>query len=111
LLTNEITIPTVGGGYNYNVDWGDGNSDSGVTGNITHSYATPGTYTVRINGDFPRIHFANTGDKEKILSVEQWGDIEWNIMNNAFFGAINLSINAVDAPDLSNVTAMVGAFR
>jgi len=68
-----ITIPTVGAGYNYTVDWGDGNTDTGVTGDIIHTYAVPGTYTVRISGAFPRIYFLNRFDKDKILSVEQWG--------------------------------------
>ncbi|MEM8567695.1 MAG: hypothetical protein AAGF85_14635, partial [Bacteroidota bacterium] len=25
---DEITIPTTGGGYNYDIDWGDASSDS-----------------------------------------------------------------------------------
>lgn len=34
---DQVTIPTNPAytTYNYNVDWGDGTSDSGVTGNIT----------------------------------------------------------------------------
>jgi len=33
---NEITIPTNAAyTYNYTVDWGDGNTDTNVTGNIT----------------------------------------------------------------------------
>ncbi|MDY0265724.1 MAG: hypothetical protein RBR12_11165, partial [Sulfurospirillum cavolei] len=48
----SITIPTTGGGYNYDVDWNnDGTFDDvGVTGNITHDYGTAGTYTVAIRG-------------------------------------------------------------
>ena len=47
--TNEIRIPTNSAySYSYTVDWGDGNVDSNVTGDITHTYATQGTYTVKI---------------------------------------------------------------
>lgn len=102
---NQITIPTAGGGYNYTVDWGDGAALTVETGDATHTYAVPGTYTVSITGDFPGIAFANIGDKEKILSIEQWGDISWEFMNYAFFGCVNLVGNFVDAPDLSKISS------
>ncbi|MEQ9167989.1 MAG: BspA family leucine-rich repeat surface protein, partial [Fulvivirga sp.] len=106
---NEITIPTDGTGFNYTVDWGDESSDTGVTGDITHTYASPGTYTITISGDFPKISFVNDGDKEKLLSVEQWGNIQWSGM--IFWGCKNLVINATDAPDLSNATSLISTFR
>lgn len=109
----SITIPTTGAGYRYDVDWeSDGTYDDlGVTGNITHEYKEPGTYIVSIRGDFPRIYFANTGDKQKIITIEQWGGIEWNSMERAFYGCSNLIINATDSPNLDNVTNMSGMFR
>ena len=58
---DEFTIPTIGGGYNYDVDWGDGNTDTGVTGDITHTYSSSGTYIVTISGTFPRIYFNDGG--------------------------------------------------
>ena len=67
---NEITIPTNPGfTYNYIVDWGDGSTDTNITGDITHTYATAGTYTVKISGDFPAIYFNNTGDRRKIIEI------------------------------------------
>ena len=104
----SITIPTTGTGYSYDVDWeNDGTwDDLGVTGNITHDYGTAGTYQVAIRGDFPRIYFNNEGDKEKILSIDQWGDIAWTSMESAFWGCSNLAGQAVDVPDLSSVTDM-----
>ncbi len=106
---DQITIPTASGPtYNYTVDWGDASSNSGVTGNITHTYAAPGTYTVTISGTFPQIFFesGNTSDAHKLLTIEQWGNIHWTSMYKAFAGCSNLEINAVDAPDLSAVTDM-----
>jgi surface protein len=94
------------------VDWNnDGIYDTtGVTGDITHDYGTAGTYTAAIKGSFPRIYFNNGGDKLKILSIEQWGNIAWTSMNLAFYGCNNLVCNATDAPDLSAVTDMSKMF-
>ena len=109
---NQITIPTTGGGYNYDVDWGDGNRTFNAGGSATHTYATAGTYTVSITGDFPRIYFNNGGDKQKLLTVEKWGNIEWRSMAGAFYGCSNLNITnpTIDVPNLSNVTSMEDIF-
>ena len=106
----DITIPTTGTGYDYSVSWGDGNTDSGITANASHTYAVPGTYTVTISGDFPQIFFNNTGDKDKIQTVEQWGNIAWSSMQSAFSGCTNMDVVATDTPDLSNVTDMSRMF-
>ena len=99
--------------YFYDVDWNnDGTFDEfGLTGNATHNYGVAGTYTVRIRGDFPLIYFNNTGDRKKILSVDQWGTQHWVNQNYAFYGCSNLDGNAVDNPDLSGVTSLTGMFR
>ena len=102
--TKSITIPTEGTGYNYTVDWGDGTLESGFTGDATHTYTNSGVYTISISGDFPRIYFNNAGDKNKILTIEQWGNIEWKSMAGAFYGCSNLSYNATDIPDLTQVS-------
>ena len=42
----QITIPTAAAAtYNYDVDWGDGESDTGQTGDASHTYDSEGTYT------------------------------------------------------------------
>jgi surface protein len=114
--SESITIPTTGTGYNYTVDWGDGSPvEIGFTGDATHTYATAGTYTVSIKGDFPRIYFNNTQANDpnahKIVSIEQWGDIVWASMRDAFSGCTGLiAYNATDAPDLTNVTDITRMF-
>ncbi|MBW8243513.1 BspA family leucine-rich repeat surface protein [Muricauda oceani] len=122
---NQITIPTfTGETYNYTVDWGDGTSDSNVSGDITHTYGVPGTYQVSISGTFPRIYFeaqmvsGSSGflvngldDNNKLLSIDQWGSIQWSSMQNAFFGCENMVINATDIPDLSNTDNLSSMFR
>ncbi|WP_299604112.1 BspA family leucine-rich repeat surface protein [uncultured Aquimarina sp.] len=109
---NEITIPTNPGfTYNYIVDWGDGSTDTNITGDITHTYATAGTYTVKISGDFPAIYFNDGGDRRKIIEILEWGIIEWQTMEDAFHGCENLNFDAIDAPDLSRVTSLKNMFR
>lgn len=113
---DRIRIPTFSGEtYDYGVDWGDGTSDTGVTGNITHQYATPGTYTVSISGVFPRIYFndfeGTTNDSDKIISIDQWGTSEWTSMNNAFTHCSNLDVLATDIPNLANATSLGAMFR
>ena len=105
--STSITIPTYPGEtYNYDIDWdNDGVYDeTGVTGDITHDYGTAGTYTISIRGEFPRIYFNNEGDKDKLLSVDQWGNIAWTSMEKAFYGCSNLEITISASPDLTNVT-------
>ena len=108
----DITIPTFSEAtYDYTVDWGDSNTNTNQTGNVTHTYATPGEYEVRISGAFPRIYFNFGGDRQKLLTVQQWGGISWTSMADAFYGCSNLTIPATDAPDLTRVTDMSQMFR
>lgn len=112
--SDQFTIPTSGAGYNYDVDWGDGTTDTGLTGTITHTFAGgAGTYTVKISGDFPAIYFNNGGDRLKLLEIQNWGNIAWNVtartngsFRDSFEGCSNLEITATDSPDLSAVTTM-----
>ncbi len=107
--------------YNYNVDCNnDGLFEaSAQSGNYTCDYSTlggAGTYTIRIQdnaGDstgFPRIYFNNSGDKLKLIDIEQWGSGKWTSMGDAFDGCSNMTMSATDAPDLTNVTSMWGMF-
>jgi hypothetical protein len=116
--SDQFTIPTSGTGYNYDVDWGDGNTDTGLTTFITHTYASAGTYTVKISGDFRAIYFNNGGDGDKVLEIQNWGNIAWNVpantngaFRNSFYGCNNLELTATDSPDLSAVTTMYYMFN
>ncbi len=109
---NQVTIPTNGSFvYDYTIDWGDGMSDTNVTGDITHTYATPGIYTIEITGLFPAIFFNNSGDRRKIIEITSWGNIQWQSMENAFYGCENLNFDAIASPDLSQVTSLKNMFR
>jgi len=106
-----ISIPLGSYNYNYHVDWGDGSVNTDISGIITHTFATPGIKTISISGDFPAIYFNKAGDKNKIRTIEAWGDQNWASMRAAFRGVSSLIINASDTPNLSNVTDMSSMFR
>ncbi len=112
-----ITIP-INSTYTYNytiqITKLDGTvleSASGVTTAYTSSVLTEAEVVIKIAGVFPHIRFNNGGDKTKITSVENWGNIEWQSMENAFYGCANLQVNATDVPDLSKVTNLYSMFE
>ncbi len=97
--------------YDFQVDWGDGNIDFGVTGDITHTYDEPGTYDIAISGQFPQASFNTVmSDRLKVMDIKQWGDIAWASFEGAFSGSSNMTMTALDSPDLSNVSSMYNAF-
>ena len=99
---NQITIP--GGGTDYLIEWEElGNLENNGselgTDEHTVTFPNPGAYRVKISGDFTRINFGlygsnNTGDKNKIVLITQWGDIQWSTMRGAFFDTEKLDIGA-----------------
>ena len=122
---DQIMLDTIGGGYNYTVDWGDDQKDENVTGDITHTYEKAGVYKVTITGDFPRLFMAPievttnpddsqetyqyASDNQKLVSVDQWGSIRWQSMNSAF-RSTKVSINTSDQPYLNEVEDMSDMF-
>jgi len=94
--------------YNYTIDWGDSQIDYYVTGDINHTYNQAGTYTVTINGHFPSLYSGDNRDRDKLISIEQWGDIKWLSMAYAFAYMWNngFTINAQDTPNLTYVVDM-----
>jgi surface protein len=109
--SNQFIIPTAVGTYDYDVDWGDGNFSANVTGSVQHTYASAGTYTIKISGIFPRIQFNNGGDKLKLLEIQNWGTIAWGALNEAFYGCTNLDVTATDSGNFSGCTTLRQAFR
>lgn len=112
---NQFTIPTYPGAtYNYDVACetdGGPYGATGITGDYTCTYSSPGQHMIAIHGMFPRIFFNNAGDKEKLLSINQWGDIGWSSMEKSFYGCSNLQIEPeAGHPNLSRVTSMAYMF-
>lgn len=91
--------------YGFDVDWGDGNIDTGITAwndsRVTHTYASSGTYTITITGLIRGFNFQNTGDRLKILDIQNWGTVEFvpvTLTSGAFWGCSNLNVSATDSP-------------
>jgi hypothetical protein len=111
---NEFLIPTTGTGYNYDVDWGDGMTSTGLTASAGHTYPSAGTYTIKISGLFPRIYFNGSGgsDALKLLEVQNWGTIAWGVdIRNSFEGCANMQLTASDVPNLSSTSQMLNFFN
>lgn len=107
--TSNFKVPCTGTGYNYDVDWGDGSSDTGQTTSITHTYGSDGDYIVTITGTFPRIYFNNGSEKLKLQEIQNWGTGAWTTMDRAFYGCSNMTITATDTADFSALGGVVAS--
>lgn len=138
--SNEsITLPLRSGfNYNFTVDWGDGTAVQTVTSegssNKTHTYSNAGDYEVTLTGTAEAWYFNASGDKDKLIKVNELGDMGWTDLSYAFSGCTNLTsfyggvtnqvtnmrnmfngLNSATTLDLSklntsNVTSMRGMF-
>ena len=110
----SISIPVeIHTGGTLTIDWGDGGAATTVTtsGTQTHPYSAFDEYQVSMTGDLSRINLgASDSTASKLISIDQWGDIEWTSMENMFKGASNMEYRATDAPDLSGVTTTASMF-
>ena len=105
--SNQFTLPATG---TYTVDWGDGVVQT-LSGAQTHTYPAAGQYAIKISGGLTAVTFANGGDRLKLLEIQNWGDIAWTSMLDAYYGCANMDVTATDAPNLSGVTTMRFMFR
>ena len=92
-------------GINFNVDWGDGNTDSNVIFDITHTYAVAGSYDVKIDGRFAMNSHMNQTHRNKITKLKNWGtaDCEFAGMYRMFYECQNMAYEATDYPNISNL--------
>jgi surface protein len=101
------------GTTNMTVYWGDGNSDVITTYNqteLTHVYASSGTYQISCDGSFVGTEYYG-GDKLKIMSIDNWGSNVFGKMLYSFTGCSNMVGNYTDVPNTSNVASMANMFR
>ena len=96
--------------YNFNINWGDGSTDSNVTKTTSHQYEEEGLYTVSISGEYPHI-YKFCSNEQNLQSVEQWGTQKWKSMKESFKNCKEFStINTEKTPNLSNVKSMYRTF-
>ena len=99
----------------YDVDWGDGNSESNVTVNDkTHDYtvAGAGTYTVTITGQLGALNMSRgtVDNKEALTKMVQWGtDNVWSALYGMFYGCTSMLYEAIDYPNLSALAESTSA--
>lgn len=108
-----FTIPTLNVN-DYNVDWGDGTTSTGFTGDATHDYGvSTGIFQITVSGNtFNQFYFNNGGDKLKIISVDQWGAFTYSITQNlAFWGCTNLVSIAEDIEWMNSTTQATRMFN
>ena len=95
--TSSIVLPLYGT-QAITASWGDGTVSlisSSAQVDRTHSYATPGVYTVSITGTGQGFRFGNDGDRAKLLDIGQWGSISGST-SGVFNGCFNLVGTAAD---------------
>ncbi|MBK7761947.1 MAG: DUF285 domain-containing protein [Bacteroidetes bacterium] len=63
------------------------------------------------SANFNHFKMYNGTDRNRLLDIEQWGNIHWSNFSNSFYGCSNLNISAIDIPDLSNVPSLIWCFR
>ena len=104
--TNKFTLPTTGTGYNYDITTSDGQVITGLTTGTTITFPTAGTYDIFISGSFPRCYFNDTGDKDKLVDIKNFGiyALGSTSQSGAFFGCSNMVISATDIGHFENVT-------
>ena len=99
---------------NYDIDWDNDQTfdETGVSGNQSHFFDTPGVKTIRFR-NLNDVYANNQRGREKYTSIKQWGTAVWNAdMSNAFFGTVNMTMDSsAGTPDMSAVTNMEGMFR
>ncbi len=115
--SNQISLPLSNNTTtNILVDWGDGTTNEITAGlsdvNRTHTYSTAGVYTIKINKIDPLAglnsawNFNNGKDKLKILSISDWGDLDWNNQgDNKFYGCLNMTVSTLTGLTVTNFQA------
>ena len=75
-----ITLPVGGVGNNVTINWGDGTSEvsthTATSGGVTHEYATPGIYDVKLTGYVGQFNYGPTNEDRVLVDLVQWGSAQ-----------------------------------
>ena len=113
LTTEFIASTTLIGSANgsYQVDWGDGTSQSSSNNNLSHNFSGGfGEYIITITPDIGstyRLNYNSNGNGDDITTAALFGsDRLGNSLQNSFLGCNNLtSISIADASKFTNINA------
>lgn len=112
----EPSIP-VGSPSNVYVDWGDGSGDvmyasgNGAFYRPGHTYASPGTYTVKIYGETSAIMTGSEATGSVITAIESWGDLGFTSMSYGMQYAAIRTLPEDTREAFRNVTNFNNAFQ
>jgi surface protein len=112
-----ITLPySPSGTYDGAIDWGDGNTNGNFYANRSHTYASPGLYTITISGGtIEGWRFGgNPTSRDNIKEIIQWGQLRGEGGNNGemFVNCINLTLTGTtDTPNLIGTNSTSFMFR
>lgn len=111
---DQFQLPALG---NYKVFWGDGVvqtiSALDSLSFVTHTYPEGGIYIINIlwnDGPIKRIRFNNSGDRNKLVDLKQWGGTIWTSMEEAYQGCTNMVASFNDRPNLQIATSLSKMF-
>ena len=92
------------------IHWGDGQTTPATTGQITHEYATPGEYKIRIEGQVPAFATMTVAMATCIKGMDSWGEAMGTISAaNMFQYANNLEYVPARLPStVTNTSQMLG---
>jgi hypothetical protein len=104
---NQFRVPVTVGVYNLRAVQGATTVDFGVInggGTVFEiTFPTTGVWDLRFTpaviNAFNRINFSNSGDRNKVTQIRQWGRVVWTSIFE-FWGCQNLDVIAEDTPIL-----------
>ncbi|WP_291720738.1 BspA family leucine-rich repeat surface protein, partial [Bernardetia sp.] len=118
--TDQLTFGVATSGI-VNYTWQQLPSGASGSGSFSGSTCTiiglPTGATIRLNiesTNFQRIIINNGIDKNRLIQIDQWGDIAWTSMEAAFKGCTNLTTigaGATNVPNLGGVSTMWEMFQ
>ena len=109
--SQNIVIPYISSTNGLKIDWDDGTWDTCVGtnfSNVKHECEFDRDYIVHIYGNITDISFKNT---DELCEISQWGSTSITNGFEVFSCCSNFeSISAIDIPNLSHCTIMMGMF-
>ena len=103
--TNVILPYKSDGTYTGTINWGDGNTTTNTFANKTHTYASTGTYQIKIFGRSSKIRFVGyaASNNDQFTKLVQFGDpMQFELLS--FGGLNNTTSDGADNMDFSQVT-------
>jgi surface protein len=112
--SDQVKLPLeFGRVYDFMVSWGDDTNDTITSWDqaaVTHTYSSPGVYTINFTGIINGWRFNNEGDRLKISEIQQWGALRLGNNGSNFYGCKNMRLTTTDTLDLTGTTTLHQTF-